>query len=556
MSQIFKKFNRGSFFNFTSKEDIHTKRSNSVYRHPPSPLSLSFSKKKQSFNTHGKELIDNAIQTNPNTPYIEVYLEKGEDLIVCDINGLSDPFCNLNLTSGINTTETIKKESIKVDDDEESTNAYILTSNYIEKTLFPEWNETFYFPISKMRQDGSILEKLKITVWDFDRITNNDYMGEIVVNLQNLIENETKLYEMKLENVTSGKLYFKISLKNCGKNIYKENISIKELQEKNLEFGKLLYCKPTKSDLITLIGEGANGKVWKAKNLITNEIIALKKVICEKKIFSLELLNEISLTRNLNHENIVTFKNIFFEEIDQVNNSFTVCFEMKLFQNGDLQRYLEIKKKKKKYPNLLRIINYLIQLGNAIKYLNENNLIHFDIKPQNIFLDENYKILKLGDYSFTRNCNDLIKNRNDIICCGSIPFIAPELINFNQLEILRNNNNNLIQLLPKVDIYSFGVVAYQLIALKVYLSDSFYNYTNDRIEKELNTNPLLNEINLNIKNKIIKLVMNCLEKNIEKRLSINQLMNELYIVKDLLQKEEETKEEEAIIVEEVNDLKI
>eukprot|EP00003_Mantamonas_plastica_P007493 TRINITY_DN1630_c0_g1_i10.p1 TRINITY_DN1630_c0_g1~~TRINITY_DN1630_c0_g1_i10.p1 ORF type:complete len:496 (+),score=153.84 TRINITY_DN1630_c0_g1_i10:66-1490(+) len=87
---------------------------------------------------------------------------EGKDLLACDSNGYSDPFIKINYGSG----ETYKTKTKK-------------------KTLNPQWDETFQYPVTTQKQlDDQIL---KLRLFDFDRIGSNDDMGEILISCSSLV---------------------------------------------------------------------------------------------------------------------------------------------------------------------------------------------------------------------------------------------------------------------------------------------------------------------------------------------------------------------------------
>lgn len=146
-----------------------------------------------------------------------------------------------------------------------------------------------------------------------------------------------------------------------------------------------------KYEVLGVVGEGAYGIVYKCKNKETKEYVAIKKFKeTEDDIVKKTMKRELKVLQIMKHENIVEFKEAFKRK----NNLFLV-FE---YVERNLLELLQ-EKPTGLDPTLIRSIIY--QLCKSVHYLHSQNIIHRDVKPENLLIDNNMK-LKLCDFGFAR----------------------------------------------------------------------------------------------------------------------------------------------------------
>lgn len=149
---------------------------------------------------------------------------------------------------------------------------------------------------------------------------------------------------------------------------------------------------------ISQVGEGTYGKVYKAKNLRTNKLVALKKLRLEneKEGFPITSIREIKFLQSFNHENISCLKEIMCNS----NNIFMI-FD---YSNNDLSGIL-LDKSLNLTININQCKHLFQQLLFGINYLHKNFILHRDIKGSNILIDNNGN-LKITDFGLARKIND------------------------------------------------------------------------------------------------------------------------------------------------------
>ena len=157
-----------------------------------------------------------------------------------------------------------------------------------------------------------------------------------------------------------------------------------------------------KYEVIGIVGEGAYGIVYKCKNKETNKYVAVKKFKeTEDKLVQKTMKRELAMLQMLKHENIVEFQEAFVNKGD-----FFLVFE---YVEKNLLEVLE-ESPDGLSPELIR--SFVFQMCKAVSYLHKNNMIHRDVKPENLLIDENLN-LKLCDFGFARKIK-LNKQNNNV----------------------------------------------------------------------------------------------------------------------------------------------
>ena len=142
---------------------------------------------------------------------------------------------------------------------------------------------------------------------------------------------------------------------------------------------------------IEKIGEGTYGVVYKARDVVTNHTVALKKIRLEGEDEGVPptAIREISVLREITHENIVKLIDIVHSEM-----KLYLIFE---YLEKDLRKFTESCK------NLSEeLIKKLIhQILSGICHCHRHRILHRDLKPQNLLIDSNQN-LKIADFGLAR----------------------------------------------------------------------------------------------------------------------------------------------------------
>ncbi|GMR57492.1 hypothetical protein PMAYCL1PPCAC_27687, partial [Pristionchus mayeri] len=142
------------------------------------------------------------------------------------------------------------------------------------------------------------------------------------------------------------------------------------------------------------LGEGTYGVVYKARNRVTNEVVAMKKIKLEGEDEGIPqtAVREISLLRELQHPNVVALIDVIMQEA-----RLYLIFE---WMAKDLKQELD-SFAKDEFLSQHTLKSYLFQLFQAICYCHQRRVLHRDLKPQNILVNEK-GVLKFADFGLAR----------------------------------------------------------------------------------------------------------------------------------------------------------
>uniref|UniRef100_A0A1B6LED4 Protein kinase domain-containing protein n=2 Tax=Graphocephala atropunctata TaxID=36148 RepID=A0A1B6LED4_9HEMI len=145
---------------------------------------------------------------------------------------------------------------------------------------------------------------------------------------------------------------------------------------------------------IEKIGEGTYGVVFKGKNKKTGELVAIKKIRMESEDEGIPstAIREVSLLKELVHPNIVHLQETLMDE-----TRLYLIFE---FLPMDLKKYLD-SFESGKYMEPSEVKSYLYQLLQALLYCHTRRILHRDLKPQNLLID-NKGLIKVADFGLGR----------------------------------------------------------------------------------------------------------------------------------------------------------
>ncbi|XP_043095435.1 MAP/microtubule affinity-regulating kinase 4 isoform X2 [Puntigrus tetrazona] len=191
--------------------------------------------------------------------------------------------------------------------------------------------------------------------------------------------------------------------------------------------------------LLKTIGKGNFAKVKLARHILTGKEVAIK-IIDKTQLnpTSLQkLFREVRIMKTLRHPNIVQL----FEVIETEKTLYLV---MEYASGGEVFDYLVSHGRMKEIEARAKFR----QIVSAVHYCHQKNIVHRDLKAENLLLDADANI-KIADFGFSNEFT--LGNKLDTFC-GSPPYAAPELFQGKKYDG------------PEVDIWSLGVILYTLVS--------------------------------------------------------------------------------------------
>ncbi|XP_010767732.1 glycogen synthase kinase-3 alpha-like [Notothenia coriiceps] len=143
---------------------------------------------------------------------------------------------------------------------------------------------------------------------------------------------------------------------------------------------------------IKVIGNGSFGVVYQARLIDSQEMVAIKKVLQDKRFKN----RELQIMRKLDHCNIVRLRYFFYssgEKKDEVYLNLVLDFVPET-----VYRVARHFNKAKTTIPIIYVKVYMYQLFRSLAYIHSQGVCHRDIKPQNLLVDPETAILKLCDF--------------------------------------------------------------------------------------------------------------------------------------------------------------
>ncbi|NMA87445.1 MAG: Stk1 family PASTA domain-containing Ser/Thr kinase [Tissierellia bacterium] len=255
------------------------------------------------------------------------------------------------------------------------------------------------------------------------------------------------------------------------------------------------------------VGAGGMAHVYKARCRLLNRNVAIKILRDEyvnDEEFIKKFRRESQAAASLSHPNIVNVYDVGMDEIDG-NKIYYIVME---YINGKTLK--EIIREKGKL-SLEETLDFSIQIAEALEHAHKNHIVHRDIKPHNIMITEDGRV-KVTDFGIARAATaSTVTNTSNVI--GSVHYFSPEQARGGYTD-------------EKSDIYSLGIVIYEMITGKVpYEGDSPISVALKHIQDDIvPPREIDNTIPIGLEN----IIMKCVQKSQSDRYkSASELLRDL-----------------------------
>ncbi|MDO5724770.1 MAG: Stk1 family PASTA domain-containing Ser/Thr kinase [Tissierellia bacterium] len=260
-------------------------------------------------------------------------------------------------------------------------------------------------------------------------------------------------------------------------------------------------------EILERIGGGGMADVYKAHDKKLDRIVALK-ILKQDFVNDVEFVEkfkrESHSAAKLTHPNIVNVFDVGFEDEDHK----TVYYIVMEYINGKTLKDLI---RETGGLTVEKAVNYVIQIAEALSKAHENDIVHRDIKPQNIMVT-NDEQMKVTDFGIAKAANNAtVTAGNDIL--GSVHYFSPEQARGNATDV-------------RSDIYSLGIVFFEMLTGQVpFDSDSPISIALKQVQENIVKPSTLNRA---IPVDVDRIVLKMTEKNPQMRYNdMGELLEDL-----------------------------
>ncbi|MEE0435025.1 MAG: Stk1 family PASTA domain-containing Ser/Thr kinase [Peptococcaceae bacterium] len=252
--------------------------------------------------------------------------------------------------------------------------------------------------------------------------------------------------------------------------------------------------------VIKKIGSGGMAIVYLAKDLSLDRNVAIKVLreeYTEDSTFRRHFQKEAVAIAKLSHNNIVGIYDILTDDE-------TMCLVMEYVEGETLKDKIN---RDGAIP-WQKAVKYAIQIANGLAYAHENQIIHKDVKSQNILIDKHDNV-KITDFGIAQMMNNTTITHNKGVL-GSAHYFSPEQARGEKLSY-------------QTDIYSFGIVLYEMLVGELpFTADNPVSVALKHIQEPARP---VHTIMHDVPESLSFIVSKCLEKKPEERFASMQALS-------------------------------
>ncbi|KAG7983126.1 hypothetical protein I3843_04G088700 [Carya illinoinensis] len=222
---------------------------------------------------------------------------------------------------------------------------------------------------------------------------------------------------------------------------------------------RYLYAdlKKITSQFTKKLGEGAYGTVLRGK--LSNEIHVAVKILNSSQENGEEFINEVRIMGriykgiHINHAHTIHHVNVV-RLVGFCADGFRQALVYEYFSNYSLEKFIFSENSKSHFLGWERLHDISLGVAKGIEYFHlgcDQRILHFDIKPHNVLLDQNF-ISKISDFGFAKLCSKDQSAVSMTTARRTMGYIAPEVF-----------SRNFETVFYKADVYSFGMLLFEIV---------------------------------------------------------------------------------------------
>eukprot|EP00045_Choanoeca_perplexa_P007401 m.66562 g.66562 ORF g.66562 m.66562 type:complete len:636 (-) comp14062_c0_seq1:135-2042(-) len=342
------------------------------------------------------------------------------NLLPADLSGLADPYVKMYVQPDPSKRT---KQKTKV----------------VKKSLNPEWNEKFTW---KFSADTNLNGRyLSVEIWDWDRITRNDFMGAMAFELSELQDPDT---------IKSG--YFILLDQDQGKTFnFPSRVPPKKAAPADRKASRKAVAAmstPKKPGLrvedfkfVKVLGRGSFGKVFLAERKTDGKMMAVKAL---KK---LRVIEDDDVEATITEKQVLAMgaqAPFMIQLVSSFQSKDHLFFVMELVSGGDLMFHAM---KNGAFSEKASCF-YSAEISAGLMYLHEKGILYRDLKLDNVMLDEDGHV-RLADFGLCKMGVPVGDGRTQTFC-GTPNYLAPEIVSYKAYS-------------SAVDWWSLGVIMYEMM---------------------------------------------------------------------------------------------
>ncbi|EGD75514.1 AGC/PKC/ALPHA protein kinase [Salpingoeca rosetta] len=339
---------------------------------------------------------------------LEVEVYEAKNLLPADLNGLADPYVKMYVHP-----DPSKKTKQK--------------TKIVKKTLNPVWNEKFTWKFSK--HDDLSSRKLHVAVWDWDRVTRNDFMGAMAFTFKELMDEDTvkSNWFILLDEEQGATFNFP---DRCAPPIKKNAAPIAKSSGGSI----------TDYHLLKVLGRGSFGKVFLAERKTDKKLVAIKA------LHKLRVIEDDDVAATITERTVLGYGRsapFMIELVCAFQSQSSLFFVMGLVAGGDMMFHAMQQGSFSEKATTF----YAAEISCALQYLHDKGIIYRDLKLDNVMLDEEGHV-RLADFGLCKL--GLSEGERTSTFCGTPNYLAPEIVTYRSYG-------------KEVDWWSLGVIMYEMM---------------------------------------------------------------------------------------------